>query len=125
MIGFYLGNAKEQTEQKNNHTKSKMIFDFTYDAEMIFSAFMQQYKIDLTTAQMHWWKFKALFSGLSDETQFIKAVQYRGMDLSKIKDKEQKKFYKSMKKLYKLPDKRCDEQKEMDFIDSFEKLFEE
>lgn len=124
MINFYSGNDKGKKEDKNN-TNTKIIFDFAYDADMIFSAFMQQYKIDLTNAEMHWWKFKALFSGLSDETQFIKAVQYRGMDLSKIKDKEQKRFYKNMKKIYKLPDRRSEEEKENDFIDSFEKLFEE
>lgn len=125
MINFYSGNANIQKEDKNKHSESKIIFDFTFDADMIFSAFMQQYKIDLTTAEMHWWKFKALFSGLSDETQFIKAVQYRGMDLSKIKDKDQKKFYHKMKKIYKLPDRRREEEKENDFINSFEKLFEE
>ena len=33
---------------------------------------------------------------------------------SKIKDKETKKFYREMKRLYKLKDKRTDEEKEQE-----------
>ena len=79
---------------------------------MIYSAFMQQYKIDLSDTRMHWWKFKALFGGLSEDTHIVKAIQYRTIDLSTIKDKEQKKFYKKMKSAYKLPDNRNEQQKE-------------
>ena len=122
MMKFYT-----RAEIKNNNTcntgNQKKLFDFEYDADLIYSAFVQQYKIDLYDTDLHWWKFKALFEGLSDDTHFIKVVQYRGIDLSKIKDKEQKKFYQNMKKTYKLPDNRNEEQKETDFINSIEKLF--
>ena len=109
------GNSKNHTEKRS--------FDFEYDAELIYSAFMQQYKIDLSEAQMHWWKFKSLFGGLSEDTHFVKVVQYRTMDLSKIKDKVQKKHYSKMKALYKLPDNRSEEQKEHSFSDMIEKMF--
>ena len=55
---------------------------------MIYSAFYQQYHIDLAAAKMHWWQFKVLFSGLNEDTQFIKVIGYRNTDLSEIKNTE-------------------------------------
>ena len=73
------------------------------DADYIYSAFMSQYNIDLQDIEyLHWWKFRALFDSLNENNRLSKIIQYRSMDLSKIKDKEQKKFYKNMKKLYKI-----------------------
>ena len=64
---------------------------------------MSQYNIDLQDIEyLHWWKFRALFDSLDENNRLSKIIQYRSMDLTKIKDKEQKKFYKNMKKLYKI-----------------------
>ena len=41
------------------------------------------------------------------------------MNTSKIKDKDMKKHYEKMKKLYALPDMRTEEQKENDFAEAF------
>lgn len=121
IMNFY---SRESIQlKKTSKAVQKKVFDFEYDADLIYSAFVQQYNIDLCDKDIHWWKFKALFEGLSENTHFMKVVQYRGMDLSKVKDKEQKNFYKRMKILYRLPDNRCEEQKEMDFINSIEKMF--
>ena len=46
-------------------------------------------------------------------------MSYRAIDLSKIKDKDMKKHYKKMKKLYALPDLRSEEEKENDFAEAF------
>jgi len=80
---------------------------------------MEQYKIDLNYTNMHWWKFKALFQGLSDNTLMVKIMGYRSIDLGKIKDKEEKARYKKLKKIYALPDMRTVEQKEADFNKAF------
>lgn len=115
--------TKGTSSRKENKKETKKYYDFEYDADLIFSGFYQQYKIDLTESNMHWWKFKALLNGLSDETQFMKVVQYRCTDLSKIKDKEQKKFYSKMKVLYRLPDNRSVEQKEKSLNNAMESMF--
>ena len=109
---------KRQSKARKNDNK-KRVYDFEYDAEFIYAAFLQQYKIDLNKADLHWWQFKSLFDCLTDETNFIKIVGYRSIKLSDIKDKEQKKFYSEMKELYKLPDNRTEEEKEADFERSF------
>ena len=40
--------------------------DFIEDMPYIEASFMSDYKIDLTTCQMHWWKFFKLLEGLSN-----------------------------------------------------------
>lgn len=102
---------------------NKKVFDYDADAGYIYAAFLQQYGIDLTTVNMHWWTFKTLFDSISEETHFGKILQYRCIDVSQIKDKEMKKFYLKMKKAYALPDNRTDEEKERDFADSLDSLF--
>ena len=65
---------------------------------------MHDYHIDLQDIEgLHWWKFKALFNSLSSDCKFIKILEYRSIDLSEIQDKQQKNFYRKMKKLYALP----------------------
>ncbi len=118
MMEFY-----SHTKKEHNESAGKSTFDFDYDADLIYSAFLQQYKIDLTEADMHWWKFKSLFESLSEDTQFIKVVQFRCTDTSKIKDKEQKRYYRKMKALHKLPDNRSEAQKEQQLNDIMAQMF--
>ena len=118
VMDFY--NPKEEKDGGSPKRQSqRRIYDYDYDAELIYAAFMQQYKLDLTSCQLHWWQFRALFDSLTDETNFIKIVGYRSTDVKTIKDKELKKFYSKMKRLYRLPDNRTEEQKEEDFKNSF------
>ena len=63
--------------------------------ELIYSAFMENYNIDLSK-YMHWWKFKALFKGLNSECEFCKIKSYRMYD---GKDKN----LLELKEYYKLP----------------------
>ena len=106
-------------EEKEVKNKQKQIYSYEFDADYIYSAFMEQYKIDLNNIKfVHWWKFKALFNSLNEDVLFSKIMGYRVMNLNKIKDKEMKKFYKKMKKLYALPDMRTEEEKESDFAEN-------
>lgn len=120
VIWFYRCGKETKTSQKQKEENKKQIYSYEFDADYIYSAFMQQYKIDLNNIKyMHWWKFKALFEGLTDKTQIIKIMGYRAMDLSQIKDKEEKERYKKLQKLYALPDMRTQEEKEADFGRAF------
>lgn len=121
MAEFY---SREQKKGgKGGEGKNKAVFDFEFDADLIYAAFLQQYGIDLCDIDMHWWKFKALFNGLSEDTRLAQVMQYRGMDLSKIKDKEMRMQYMKLKSAYRLPEKRSEAQKEADMVSSFEKMF--
>ena len=82
--------------------KNDQIYDFNFDDDYIYSAFLDQYNIDLQDTDLHWWKFKALFKSLKSDNEIVKIMGYRSMDLNKIKDKEEKARYRKMKELYKI-----------------------
>ena len=121
MVWFYCGETR-----KNSGTggkKQKAVYSFEHDADYIYSAFLAQYGIDLQTANLHWWQFKALFKSLGEENKICKIMEYRAIDLAKIKDKEQKAFYRKMKAHYRLPDMRSEEEKEADMLDALASAF--
>ena len=124
IIWFYKGGDKIQAKniKKDNgeNNRGKQIYSYESDAEYIYSAFLQQYKIDLNSIKyLHWWKFRALFINLNENVLFSKIMKYRATELKDIKDKEMKKFYKKMKRIYALPDMRTEEEKESDFARAF------
>lgn len=105
ILWFYRCN-KEVKESKGKVTEksSTQIYSFEYDDDYIYSAFLNQYGIDLQDVEyLHWWKFKAMFKALKEDNMIVKIMGYRSMDISKIKDKEQKEYYTKMKKLYEIP----------------------
>nr|DAD75402.1 MAG TPA: hypothetical protein [Siphoviridae sp. ctqw35] len=121
VVWFYSGgDKKENTNRTAKNNNKKQIYSYEFDAEYIYSAFMQQYRIDLNSIKyLHWWKFRALFVNLNEDVMFSKIMQYRAIQLNTIKDNEMKKFYKKMKRLYALPDMRTEEEKEYDFGEAF------
>jgi hypothetical protein len=88
--------------RKTSGKQGEIGYRFDYDMGLIVAAFRQQYGIDLLAAELHWWEFKSLFEGLTDQTKFIQVVGYRTADISKL-DKEQKQRYTELKKFYALP----------------------
>lgn len=113
-----LPEAEEDDEEKVVKRKSKIIYSFIHDWGFIYSAFMQCYGIDLFDTELHWWKFKSLFDCLSEETQFSKILGYRSIVINSKMSKEEKKFYRNMKRIYGLPDTRTEEEKEASFARS-------
>ena len=79
-------------------------FSYEHDAPYIYAAFMETYGIDLARNRPHWWKFRALFLGLPETTQFCRIMGYRTMEIPARMPKAQKEFYRRMKEVYKLPE---------------------
>ena len=102
LLWFYRCGKDVKTSNGSGKGKSTQIYNFDFDDDYIYSAFLDQYGIDLQDADLHWWKFKALFKSLKEDNEIVKIMGYRSMDLTKIKDKEQKTYYKNMKDLYKI-----------------------
>lgn len=120
MLWFYRCGKEIKTSHKKEENNTKQIYSYEFDDELIYSAFMYQYKIDINSIEyLHWWKFKAMFEGLNKDNKIVEIMGYRAIDLSKIKDKEEKKRYKKLKQIYALPDMRTQEQKEQDFAMAF------
>lgn len=114
--------GKESTNSNKKSGKgnqNKQIYSYEFDDIYIYGAFKQQYDIDLQDIEyLHWWKFKAMFDCLDDNTKFVEIMGYRAVDLRKIKDKQEKERYKKLKEAYRLPDMRSEEEKEADFADA-------
>lgn len=127
LFWFYTCGKSELEKPENNklkkkivEDKSKKIYDYDIDDGYIYSAFLQQYGIDLQDINyLHWWKFKAMFNSLNSDTKIVEIMGYRNIDLSKIKDKQEKARYKKLKEIYKLPDMRTEAQKERDLGNAF------
>lgn len=120
ILWFYrCGEELKESAEKSKNKSKKQIYSYEYDAKYIYSAFLDQYGIDLNEIEyLHWFKFKALFEGLKSDNKICEIMGYRAIDLNKIKDKEQKKKYKQLQRQWALPDNRTIEEKEQDFANS-------
>ena len=115
MLWFYrCGSNLDEIKSTGSGRGSKNnVYSFEYDSDYIYSAFLDQYNVDLQDIDyLHWWKFKAMFKGLKEDNEFVKIMGYRAMDLSKIEDKKMKEHYRKLKKLYKIPNNISDSEKE-------------
>ncbi|HSH35519.1 bacteriophage Gp15 family protein [Schnuerera sp.] len=120
ILWFYrCGKEIEAVEGKGEGKTPSMIYSFEHDAEYIYAAFLSQYGIDLQDIEhLHWWKFKAMFRSLKDDNKISEIIRYRAIKITNDMSKEEKKFYREMKKIYGLPDNRTEEEKEKDFADT-------
>lgn len=105
MLWFYRCDKDVSSSKVSGKGKGvTQIYSFEYDDDYIYSAFLDQYNVDLQDIEyLHWWKFKAMFKALKDDNMIVKIMGYRSIDLSKVKDKEQRAYYKRMQKLYEIP----------------------
>lgn len=105
ILWFYRGGKEVNSYTSGGKGKSvRNVYNFEYDDEYIFAAFLDQYNVDLQDIDyLHWWKFKAMFKALKEDNEIVKIMGYRSMDISKIKDKEQREHYKKLKKMYEIP----------------------
>ncbi len=127
LFAFYCGmrDVSELEDKQTEHIQEdndeedtpeeKQIFSYEHDADYIYAAFVQQYGIDLTECKLHWWKFKALFAGLTGNTKIREIMEIRATDVSQIKDKERRNHMLKLQNAYALPDMRSEEEKENDF----------
>lgn len=104
MLWFYRCGKDESKYSTSDSGSSEQVYSFDYDDDYIYSAFLDQYRLDLQDVKyLHWWKFKAMFKSLKEDNEIVKIMGYRSIDISKIEDKSQKEFYKKMKKIHQIP----------------------
>ena len=115
LINFFINKRElpRNLEEGKPHEKQ---MDFAIDADLIYSAFWQQYKIDLIETKLHWYKFQALLFGLKD-TKFTDVLNYRGYDPNDKRD--YKKFMQQMHDMWSI-DTTTDEEKAI--LEKFNKL---
>ena len=98
---------------------SDKVVDYQIDAEYIYAAFYELYGIDLIEADMHWYKFQALFKGLHD-TKLNEIIGYRLFTPPNGKKSEYDRDMEKLKRAWALPKK--DDGKEDAALMRFEAL---
>ena len=108
VMWFYRGGnplpeaKKDEGNEAEPYLESRRVYDFEYDSEYIFAAFLELYHIDLSETPMHWWKFRALFKGLHD-CKMTEIMGYRGAEITDDMPDSRKCFLLDMQELYELP----------------------
>ncbi len=120
---YFAGKTPSPSAASFHASKTMPVYDLAEDAAYIYGSFLAQYGIDLFDAELHWWKFRALLTCLSDKSKFAQIVSYRSTDTQAIDDPNKRRFYEKMKRLYALPDNRTQEEKEAMQCESMECLF--
>lgn len=102
MLWFYqCGKTEKKRGSGISHGPA---YSFEYDDKYIYAAFMNQYKIDLQNIEyMHWWTFRSLFDSLDESQRIMEIIKFRTVKIDNKMSKEQRKFYREMKRLYALP----------------------
>lgn len=80
---FEIRKAKRRPKKPDSELTEDIPYDFEEDSGFIYAAFMQQYGIDLTEVDMHWFKFLALFKAL-EGTVFNRLQEIRTQDLTEV-----------------------------------------
>lgn len=114
-ILYFYSCGKEGKKNKGSNRRKGIaspIYSFEYDDGYIFSAFLDQYGIDLNEIEyLHWWKFKAMFDSLKSDNEIVKIMSYRATDLSTIKDKNERSRIARLKAIHALPNNMTSEEK--------------
>lgn len=115
MFWFYsCGKEQKKQEKQSKEGKSdfgRRIYDFEEDAPLIYAAFRSQYGIDLQDDDLHWWRFAALFRGLHEDEEIVKIMGYRAVNVSSIKNKDERRRLAKLQAQYALPDHRTNDEK--------------
>lgn len=110
LCDFYRAKALEREmpeyegDEDEEYTSAALpVLSWKIDAPYIIGDFQRYYGIDLLTAEMHWWRFRILFSALPDDSQMMKRIGYRSVDIGQVKSESERKRIMKMKQLYALP----------------------
>ena len=122
----YLSCGKEVNDKSNEEPD----MDFTQDMDYIEASFMSDYGMDLTSIEMHWWKFYNLINGLSNSEMgnccvLNRVRNLRTYDIKDIKDPKELEKIKKAKEQVALKKKVVKKQlttKQQENIDNFYKM---
>ena len=108
LFSFYraddLESKKRISLSKDDVSKKPPLFDWGIDAKFVLGDFRRYYQMDLIHIDyLHWWEFRCLFDALPDESNCQKRIAYRAMNLSKIRDKGERKRIARIQKEIAIP----------------------
>lgn len=108
--GIFAFAYPESVVPKRINSDGENVLFYQYDGDYIYSAFLQQYGIDLLDIkELHWHKFRALLSGLVN-TRLTEIMEYRAYTGEKIRDMDSQ--YRRLKDMWMPPVELSEEEKE-------------
>ena len=108
-------------ETTETQVSRKKDMDFEQDKPFIYASFMSDYKIDLSSINMHWWQFCDLISGLTEYSVLNRIREIRNYDLSEVKDPKSRNKIIEAQERFALKSKLSKDEQEA--LDEFESLF--
>jgi len=97
--------------QATPETRKSLLFDWKFDAKFVLGDFRHYYQMDLISLDfLHWFEFCALFDAMPEEARCMKRIAYRSADLNQIKDKNEKKRIRRLKRAVAVPHVMTDEE---------------
>lgn len=102
MAGKFLNGGMEQGEA--GEARQPRLYSFGKDSGLIYAAFRQTHGIDLSSADLHWWQFLALFMDLGADTAFCNLVGLRKRIKTGKATKEELRAYREMRDVIDLPE---------------------
>ncbi len=95
---WYLGGWNRDGKAKEAQD-DVVVMDYDIDQWRIYAAFLKQYRIDLNSADMHFWVFMGLLTNL-DECSFTRVIDVRTIKLDPKMPQKQKEALKKAKQIY-------------------------
>lgn len=68
MQALWFLHGGRELEEASARADTRRTFSYEQDAELIYAAFSTRHGIDLAVTDLHWWRFRALFSDLRETT---------------------------------------------------------
>ncbi len=117
--GWYHDNVVSVAEQKQ-------IMDFDIDQWRIYADFLNIYGIDLSTVDMHWWKFNGLLWNMpKEQSSFMQVLEIRQKKPKSKASAEEKRAIELGHKIYDINKKASFTPEEEKQIDEFDKWLAE
>lgn len=118
IAGDYLRCGEKEASQASQERD----MDFNADEKYIVASFMSDYRIDLSSMDMHFWQYIQLIQGFTENAIMSRVRDIRNYDMNELKDPKARAKMAKAKTAVALPNKFSkDEQKA---IEEFEKLFD-
>lgn len=108
--------------EKDNPSNGTRDMDFNADEKYIVASFMSDYRIDLSSTDMHFWQYIQLIQGFTENAVLSRVREVRNYDLAELKDPKSRAKMIKAKEAVALPEKITKEEQRA--INEFEKLFE-
>ena len=118
IAGNYLRCGEKETSQEAKERD----MDFNADERYIVASFMSDYRIDLSSVDMHFWQYIQLIQGFTENAIMSRVRDIRNYDMSELKDPKARAKMAQAKASVALPNKFSREEQKA--IDEFEKLFD-